>query len=107
MSDKATESLDAEPSQRNALWEILEKHNVTAVFNGHEHIVSRRKVGKVYQFVFGSTDSFNHGLPAAGVAEYANQGQGRSGIVKVRGKEITVEVYDPDGKLLNTFIFSK
>lgn len=107
VSDKATESLDAEPSQRSALWEILEKHNITAVFNGHEHIVSRRKVGKVYQFVFGSTDSFDHGLPAAGIAEYANQGQGRFGIVKVKGKEITVETYDSGGKLLNTFTFSK
>lgn len=103
VSDKAGESLDASPSERNALWKILEKYNVTAIFNGHEHIVSRRKIGHTYQFVFGSTDSFNHGLPAAGVAEYANQGQGRFGLVKVNGKEITVEVYDPNGKLLNTF----
>ena len=97
VSDKTTESLDADPSERNALWQILEKYNVTAVFNGHEHIVSRRKIGNVYQFVFGSTDSFNHGLPAAGVAEYANQGQGRFGLVKVNGKEITVETHGPDG----------
>lgn len=103
VSSKMTESLDVEPSERNALWQILEKHNVTAVFNGHEHIVSRRKIGKVYQFVFGNTDSFNHDLPAAGVAEYANQGQGRFGFVKVNGKEITVETHGPDGALLNTF----
>ena len=76
---------------------------MTAVFNGHEHIVSRRKIGKVYQFVFGSTDSFNHGLPAKGIAEYANQGQGRFGLVKVNGKEITVETHGPDGALLNSF----
>lgn len=107
VSSKITESLDVEPSERNALWQILEKHNVTAVFNGHEHIVSRRKIGQIYQFVFASTDSFNHDLPKPGVAEYANQGQGRFGLVKVNGKEITVEVYDPDGKLLNTFTFSK
>lgn len=107
VSSKITESLDIEPAERNALWQILEKYNVTAVFNGHEHIVSRRKIGKIYQFVFGSTDSFDHGLPSAGVAEYSNQGQGRSGIVKVNGKEITVEVYDPNGKLLNSFTFSK
>lgn len=107
VSDKATESLDVYPSERNALWQIFEKYNVAAVFNGHEHIVSRRKIGKVYQFVFGSTDSFDHGLPAAGVAEYASQGQGRFGIVKVNGNEITVETHDSNGKLLNTFTFSK
>lgn len=107
VSSKITESLDKEPSERNALWQILEKYNVTAVFNGHEHIVSRRKIGGIYQFVFANTDSFNHDLPKPGIAEYANQGQGRFGLVKVNGKEITVEVYDPNGKLLNTFTFSK
>lgn len=112
VSDKKGESLDFDPSERNALWEILDRHNVTAVFNGHEHLVSRRKIdsrvssvakNSIYQFVFGNTDSFDHGLPAAGVAEYANQGQGRFGIVKVNGKEITIETYDPNGKLLNSF----
>ncbi len=107
VSSKITESLDVEPSERNALWSILEKYNVTAVFNGHEHIVSRRKIGKIYQFVFANTDSFNHDLPKPGVAEYANQGQGRYGIVKVNGKEITVETHGPDGSLLDTFTFSK
>jgi predicted phosphodiesterase len=107
VSDKATESLDVEPSQRNALWSIFKKHNVTAVFNGHEHLASRRKVDGIYQFVFGSTDSFDHNLPAAGVAEFANLGQGRFGIVRVAGKEITVETRNPDGKILDTFTFSK
>ena len=107
VSNKMGESLDTNPSDRNALWQILKKYNVTAVFNGHEHIVSRRKVGKIYQFVFGSTDSFDHGLPAAGVAEYASLGQGRYGIVKVNGKEITVETRGPDGKIFDTFTFSK
>jgi len=116
VSDKGGEALDSQPSERNALWEILDRNNVTAVFNGHEHIVSRRKIdsrvssvakNSIYQFVFGNTDSFDHGLPAAGVAEYANQGQGRFGLVKVSGKEITVETRGPDGALLNTFSFSK
>lgn len=107
VSSKITESLDKEPGERDALWQILEKYNVTAVFNGHEHIVSRRKIGNLYQFVFGSTDAFNHGLPAKGVAEYSNQGQGRFGIVRVNGKEITVETRDPSNKILNSFTFSK
>ncbi len=116
VSDKKGESLDASPSERNALWKILDRHNVTAVFNGHEHIVSRRKIdsrvssvakNNIYQFVFGNTDSFDHNLPSVGVAEYASQTQGSFGLVRVNGKEITVEVYNPNGKLLNTFTFSK
>jgi len=107
VSSKIGESLDADPGERDALWKILEKYNVTAVFNGHEHIVSRRKIDGIQQFVFGSTDSFNHDLPAAGVAEYANQGQGRFGIVKVNGKEITVKTYSPGNQELNSFTFSK
>src|SRR4030042_4547882 len=89
VSSKTQESLDVEPSERNALWEILNRHNVTAVFNGHEHIVSRRKINQTYQFVFATTDPFNHDLPAAGIAEYAHQEQGCYGVVKVVGKEIT------------------
>lgn len=107
VSDKAGEGLDADPGERNALWEILNRHKVTAVFNGHEHIVSRRKIDETYQFVFGSTDSFNHGLPAAGVAEFSNQGQGRFGIVSVRDKEITVKTFSLEDKELNSFVFTK
>ncbi|MCX6762895.1 MAG: metallophosphoesterase [Candidatus Moranbacteria bacterium] len=104
---KISESLDKEPGERDALWQILEKHNVTAVFNGHEHIVSRRKIGSTYQFVFASTDSFDHTLPKPGFAEYSNQGQGRFGIARVDGKEITVETHDSNGATLNSFTFSK
>jgi 3',5'-cyclic-AMP phosphodiesterase len=107
VSSKVGESLDKNPEERNALWQIFDKHNVTGVFNGHEHIVSRRKIGNIYQFVFGSTDSFDHDLPDPGVAEYANQGQGRFGIVSVNGKEITVKTYSPDNQELDFFTFLK
>jgi 3',5'-cyclic AMP phosphodiesterase CpdA len=116
VSSKIGESLDAQASQRDALWQIIDKYNVTAVINGHEHIVSRRKIdssifpgakNSIYQFVFANTDSFNHDLPKPGVSEYASQIQGSFGIVKVSGKEITVETHSADGNLLNTFTFSK
>ncbi|HLM84239.1 MAG TPA: metallophosphoesterase [Candidatus Bathyarchaeia archaeon] len=116
VSSKIDESLDAQKSDRDALWSILDKHNVTAVFNGHEHIVSRRKIdssvspgakNSIYQFVVGNTDSFNHDLPEPGIAEYANQGQGRFGIVSVQGKEITVKIFSSDSQELNSFTFSK
>jgi 3',5'-cyclic-AMP phosphodiesterase len=107
VSSKVGESLDKSSAERDALWQILEKNNVTAVFNGHEHIVSRRKIGSTYQFVFGSTDSFDHDLPDPGIAEYANRGQGRFGMVSVSGKEITVKTYSSDNQELNSFTFTK
>lgn len=114
VSSKIDESLDVQPKDRDALWQIFDKYDITAVFNGHEHIASRRKINSsvvpgvrniIYQFVFANTDSFDHDLPAAGIAEYAVQGQGRFGIVKVKGKEITVEVHASDGSILNSFTF--
>jgi 3',5'-cyclic AMP phosphodiesterase CpdA len=116
VSSKAGESLDKNPGERDALWNIFDKYNVTAVFNGHEHIVSRRKIDSsvlpsvknaIYQFVFGSTDSFDHDLPDPGVVEYANQGQGRFGIVSVNGKEITVKTMSADNQEFNSFTFAK
>jgi hypothetical protein len=102
VSSKIGESLDAKPKERDALWNILSSHNVTAVFNGHEHIASRRKIGNLYQFIFGNTDSFNHDAPKPGLAECSYVGQS-FGIVGVNGKEIAVDTYSVDGKLLNSF----
>ena len=116
VSSKVGESIDKNTAERNALWQIFEKYNITGVFNGHEHIVSRRKIdskvfpqakNSIYQFVFGDTDSFDHALPDPGIAEYAHREQGCFGLVKVNGKEITVEVYNENGNLLDNFTFSK
>lgn len=101
-NSKIGESLDAEPKERDALWEILSRHEVTAVFSGHEHVTSRRNVNGVYQFVFGNTDSFNHLAPRPGMAEYSYVGQ-VFGIVEVSGKDVTVNTYSIDGKMLNSF----
>jgi hypothetical protein len=116
VSAKVGESLDKNPSDRNALWNIFDKYNVTAVFNGHEHIVSRRKIDSsvlpgtknaIYQFVFGSTESFDHDLPDPGTVEYANRGQGRFGVVNVKGKEITVRTMSAGNQELDSFTFTK
>jgi 3',5'-cyclic AMP phosphodiesterase CpdA len=116
VSSKVGESLDKHAAERDALWQIFDKYNVTGVFNGHEHIVSRRKIDSsvfsgakntIYQFVFGDTDSFDHALPAPGIVEYAHREQGCFGLVKVSGKEITIEAHGPDGALLDSFAFSK
>lgn len=103
-NSKIGEGLDANPKDRDALWNILTSHKVKAVFSGHEHIQSRRKVNGLYQFVFGNTDSFNHLAPKPGAAEYSYIGQG-FGMVEVEEKNITVKTYSVQGKLLNTFLF--
>jgi 3',5'-cyclic-AMP phosphodiesterase len=114
--DIAGESLDNHPGERNGLWEILDRYNVTGVFNGHEHIITRRKIdssvfpgakNSVYQFVFGNTDSFDQALPKPGIAEFTDQGQGRFGFVKVSGKNITIETHGPDGSTLDSSTYSK
>lgn len=104
VSSKIDESLDVKSADRDALWNILAKYKVKAVFSGHEHIASRRKVAGIYQFGFGNTDSFNHDMPKAGMAEYAYRGK-NFGFVEVNGNKITVKTFSVDGNLLNTFTF--
>jgi 3',5'-cyclic AMP phosphodiesterase CpdA len=101
-NSKIDEGLDTNPKDRDALWNIFVKHKVKAVFSGHEHIQSRRKIDGIYQFIFGNTDSFNHLAPKPGMAEYSYVGPG-FGIVEVEGKKITVETFSVQGKILNSF----
>lgn len=106
VSSKIGESLDVKSGERDALWDIITRHKVTAVFVGHEHIHSRKKINGIYQIGFGNTESFNHEMPKAGMAEYAYRGQ-NFGLVEVKDKEITVKVYTVDGKLINTKVFTR
>lgn len=105
-NSKIGESLDANPKDRDALWEILTRHKVKAVFSGHEQIQSRRSINGVYQFVFGNTDSSNHEAPKPGTTEYYYIGQA-FGLVEINGDSITVKTYSVDGKLLNSFNLKK
>ncbi|MFA5777775.1 MAG: metallophosphoesterase [Parcubacteria group bacterium] len=105
-NSKIGESLDVNAKDRDRLWNIMTSHKVTAVFSGHEHIQSRRKVNGLYQFVFGNTDSFDHLAPKSGTAEYSYIGQA-FGMVEINGKEITVKTYSVQGKLLDSFALAK
>ena len=105
-NSKIGESLDENPSERNALWVILKKYKVTAVFSGHEHIQSRRKVDGVYQFGFGNTDAFNHLAPKPGTTEYSFVGSGY-GLVSVVDAQVTVKTLSVNGALLNSFVIPR
>jgi hypothetical protein len=98
-------SLDVNPADRDALWKILKDKKVTAVFNGHEHIVSRKKIDGIYEYIFGNTDATDYELPKEGVADYSYQGKSY-GIVEVKGKEVTVNTYAVNGNLLDSYKLS-
>ena len=106
VSSKVGESLDAEKDERDALWSILEKYKVTAVFSGHEHIQSRRKAGTLYQFGFGNTDSYNHDAPEPGITEYFHVGKA-FGLVEVDRNDIVIKTYSVEGELLDSFALPK
>ena len=106
--------LDANPTERDAFWQILDEFDVTAVFSGHEHIFSRQLIdssvfsgakNSIYQFGVGNTDSYAHPKPRRPVEYYYRQKSYL--IVRVDGEKITTDLYTPKGKLLNSFSFSK
>lgn len=100
---KIGESLDAKPKERDALWDILARHKVTAVFVGHEHIHSRRQVDGVYQFGVGNTNAYDHEAPLPGMAEFSYVGFHYL-LVEVAGDTVTVKVHAVDGRLIDTFV---
>ncbi len=116
MSYKVGQSLDVFKNERDALWTILDKYNVTAVFNGHEHIFSRQKIdaslfpdakNNIYQFIIGNTDaSERQNVEIGNQVSYYHQGHDFV-MVDVAGKEITVRLFSVDGELVDSFSFTK
>ena len=101
-SQNTKDGLDADPTERDALWSILKKHNVTAVFNGHEHIHTRKKIGSIYQIVQGDTDSTDDDTAGKGLSDYSYKGKSYL-IVNVNEKNVNLKLFDLTGKLLNSF----
>ena len=98
------DGLDADPQERDALWNILVKHKVTAVFNGHEHLHTRKKVGNIYQIVIGDTNSTDDDFPQPGLSDYSYKGKS-FGIVTINSEKVNLKMYTVDGKELNSFDF--
>lgn len=103
VSSKINESLDVNEKERDDLWNILKSHGVTAVFSGHEHIMSRKSIDGIHQFIIGNTDAFDHDAPKVGMAEYSYKGH-HYAIVAVDGKKVVIKVFNVDGKELNSFV---
>lgn len=115
VSSKIGNALDANISNRNRFWSILDSHGVTAVFSGHEHIFSRRLIDEnvfpgaknsIYQFVAGNTDAPLEEVESNNAAEYVYSGH-HYVIVDVDGDNVVVNLYAADGKFIDSFAFSK
>ncbi|HBU24802.1 MAG: hypothetical protein A2374_01605 [Candidatus Moranbacteria bacterium RIFOXYB1_FULL_44_23] len=109
-------ALDLYPEERDALWKILDRHKVTAVFSGHEHLFVRKKIdssvflsasNSIYQFTVGNTDTSAYPPPQEGSSEYYYLDK-HFLIVKAKNKKITTELYSAvTGKKINTFSFKR
>jgi len=115
VSSKIGNSIDMNPKDRNRLWSILDSHNVTAVFSGHEHIFSRRLIdsnvfpeakNSIQQFIIGNTDAPSEDVKGNSTADFTYNGR-HYAIVDVEGKNITLNLYTTEGKLVHSFSFSK
>jgi len=108
-------SLDRYPAQRNALWDILERYKVTAVFCGHEHIFNRRLIDNTvypnatrstYQFHVGNTTTTSHSAPPASMSEYSYLDK-HYVLVNAKKKKIKVDLYSYTGKRIHGFTFRR
>jgi hypothetical protein len=102
----AKHGLDAHSAERDALWNVITKYQVTAVFNGHDHIHTRKNIGGTYQIVVGNTDSDNVDHVDNSAAQYGYEGKGYM-VVAVDEQKITLKLYAVDGNLVNSFDFGK
>ena len=104
VAQAAEDGLDAHPTERDALWNIIKKDKVDAVFNGHAHIYARKKIDNVEQIVVGDTDSTNDDTVQPGLSDFGYKGKSYA-IVTVTGKNINFKLFTVDGKQMDSFDF--
>jgi 3',5'-cyclic-AMP phosphodiesterase len=120
-------SLDANSTERDAFWKIVDAANVSVVFVGHEHFYARRHINKVfnsdyknniYQVVAGSCGAPLYTAIAANLLSKLDEGKRflrttnvdvgpiaayHFAIVDVDGQNAMTTVYDVKGKIIDTF----
>jgi hypothetical protein len=104
MSQDSEDALDANPKERDLFWNILKKYKVTAVFNGHLHMIARKSQDGIKQFVIGDTDSTADDVPQSGLTDFGLAGH-HYAIVSTSGKTVDVKIYSLDGNVENDFSF--
>jgi predicted phosphodiesterase len=100
----AEDGLDAQPTERDAFWNIIKKYKVDAVFNGHAHIYARKKIDGVEQIVVGDTDSTNDDIVQPGLSDFGYKGKSYA-IVTVNGGKVNLKLFTVDGKQVDSFDF--
>ncbi|HBW33919.1 metallophosphoesterase [Desulfosporosinus sp. BICA1-9] len=109
--------LDQDPIERYLLWDILDKYNVTALFNGHEHIYSRRVINGAFNTTF-KNDIIQITTGGAGaniygyVTDTRNNLTGPLGIyhyvvVDVYDRILSFKVFDIDSNIIDCFTVEK
>jgi UDP-2,3-diacylglucosamine pyrophosphatase LpxH len=105
MSQDSKDALDAKPGERDALWNILKKYKVTAVFNGHLHMTAGKNQDGIHQFVIGDTDSTADDTPQKNLTDFGLTGHYYA-IVSVNGKTVDLKVYSLDGSMVKDYSFA-
>jgi len=105
VAQDAEDGLDAHPTERDALWSIIKKYHVDAVFNGHAHIYARKNIDGIEQIVVGDTDSTNDDVVQPGHSDFGYKGKSYA-IVTVSGKNINLKLFTVDGKQIESFDFT-
>jgi hypothetical protein len=105
MSQDSKDALDANPGERDALWNILKKYKVTAVFNGHLHMIAGKVQDGIHQFVIGDTDSTADDTPQKSLTDFGLTGHYYA-IISVNGKTTDLKIYSLDGKEVKNYPFA-
>lgn len=110
------DGLEVKTSERDAFWDIIDKYDVTAVFNGHEHLYARKKIDSsvyssekhtIFQFTVGNTDVDKADRAKPGVPQYSYRGKSFAVVTVGDDGKISVELYTVYGQIVNRFTFSK
>lgn len=105
MSQDKNDALDTQPKDRDALWAILKKYKVTAVFYGHLHMTAGKVQDGIHQFVVGDTASTADDVPQPGLTDFGLTGHYYS-IVSVSGKTVDLKFYSVDGNLAKDYSYT-
>lgn len=108
-------SLDGNPAERDALWDILDKYNVSATFVGHEHTYNRRLVDhtfngngstferKLYQVTLGGAGAPLNDKKTDTRNMKSSKNAYHYMVVDVEGKLSSFKVYDINNNLIDSF----
>jgi hypothetical protein len=90
-------SLDANPDQRDAFWQLLVDHNVDIYFAGHEHLYNHIEVDGVHQVIAGTCGAPIYGGYGGDFYHYA--------LITVDGLDVSVSIFDDNLEMRDSFEF--